>query len=108
MNRIIAFVRFGAGTAVALTSYFLASALSPGLSVHGVNLPFRLLLRLLIVCGLSVLSWGVDRVPGNPLAAMGLGLRGPWLRDVWIGALLGAGMIAVCVTGVAVRGKSKR
>lgn len=46
----------------------------------------------------------LDHVEGNPLAAMGLGLKRPWLRESLLGTALGAGMITLAVGAIAVLG----
>ena len=63
--------------------------------------PLALVLALAAFCAMLRL---LDRAEGNPLAAMGLGLDRPWLRESLIGAALGAGMIVLAVGAIAAFG----
>jgi hypothetical protein len=104
-QRLIAFARFLLGMALAFTVHFVASFLTPAsLPFRRAELVYRPLALGLLLAGFSLLLAGFDRVPGNPLIAMGLALRRPWLRDLWVGGLLGAGMVAVAVAAIAVLG----
>ena len=104
-RHLVALFRFLLGIAMAFAANFAAGFLAPAsASLHHFDLFYRTLLLLFLLAGFSVLLAGFDRVPGNPLVNMGLGLRGPWRRDLWIGGLFGAGMVAVSVTMVAIFG----
>jgi hypothetical protein len=103
--RLIAFWRFLLGIAVVLTAHYVAASLTPAsLSFRRGELIYRPLALGLLLAGFSVLVTGFNGISGNPLAAMGLALRRPWLRDLWAGGLLGAGMVAVAVTTIAAVG----
>ena len=105
-QRLIAFSRFLLGIAMAFTANFVAGSLAPASdSLRRFDLAYRPLLLVFLLAGFSLLLAGFDRAPGNPLVAMGLGLRGPWLRDLWTGGLFGAGMVAVPVALIAVAGR---
>jgi hypothetical protein len=64
--------------------------------------PLALALALAVFAAMLRL---VDRVEGNPLAAMGLGLQRRWARESLLGVALGAGMITLAVGGIAVLGE---
>lgn len=68
------------------------------------ELSYRSLALVLVLAGYSLLLIVADRVEGNPLSAMGLSLRGPWLRDVAVGLALGFLMIALAVSVIAIAG----
>jgi membrane protease YdiL (CAAX protease family) len=68
------------------------------------ELTYRSLALVFVLAGYSLLLIVADRVDGNPLSAMGLALRGPWLRDIAVGLGLGFAMIAVAVTVIAAAG----
>lgn len=68
------------------------------------ELSYRSLALAFVLAGYSLLLIIADRVEGNPLAAMGLSLRGPWLREIAIGLALGFAMIAMAVGVIAIAG----
>src|SRR5437879_4633743 len=74
---------------------------SQGMTYEAWYRPIHLIL-ILIACSLMVRY--VDRVPGNPLAAQGLGTSGPWARDIAIGLVIGGGLITLAVVAIAVFG----
>jgi hypothetical protein len=77
------------GNAVAFT---FASAAGRG---HILNLIYRPLALVLVVCGFALLLKIADGVPGNPLPAMGLSLRKPWIRDASVGCAIGFVLVLV-------------
>jgi membrane protease YdiL (CAAX protease family) len=104
-RRWLAFSRFFLGTAVVFAAHFSASGFaSPSQPFLYSNLIYRPLFLLFLLLGFGTVVSGFDRAPGNPLAAIGLAMRRPWLRDLWIGGLLGSGMVAVAVAAIAFAG----
>jgi hypothetical protein len=104
-QRLIAFSRFLLGIALVFAAHFVASFLTPAsLPFRRAEFVYRPLLLVFLLGGFSLLLTGFDRVSGSPLAAMGLALRRPWLRDLWTGALLGAGMVTAAVAVIEVFG----
>jgi membrane protease YdiL (CAAX protease family) len=104
-QRLVAFSRFLLGVAVVFTANFLAGSLAPqGGSLRRFDLVYRPLSLVFLLAVFAILVAGFDHVPGNPLASMGLAMRGPWLRDLWVGGLLGTGMVALAVTVIAITG----
>jgi uncharacterized protein len=81
-----------------LAASFAASAGSGRLF----ELIYRWLALLFVLGAFSLLLVTVDRIDSKPLAAMGLALRKPWLRDIGKGLLLGFAMIALGVGVLAV------
>jgi hypothetical protein len=103
--RWLAFSRFLLGVAVVFAANFLAGALTPQSdSLRRFDLFYRPLLLVFLLAGFGILILHLDRVPGNPLAAMGLARRPPWLRDLWVGSLLGSGTVALAVAVIAIFG----
>ncbi|HXE91395.1 MAG TPA: CPBP family intramembrane glutamic endopeptidase [Terriglobales bacterium] len=70
-------------------------------AAEAVYRPLALALSLAAFCAMLRL---LDQVEGSPLAAMGLGVDRPWLRESLIGTALGAGMIALAVGAIAALG----
>ena len=104
-QRLHAVARFLLGVAVVFAANFLAGALAPqNDSLRRFDVFYRPLLLIFLLAGFSILLSRFDRVPGNPLATMGLAVRPPWLRDLWVGSLLGSGMVGVAVACVAIAG----
>jgi membrane protease YdiL (CAAX protease family) len=104
-QRLVAFSRFLLGVAVVFTANFLAGSLAPqGASLRRFDLAYRPLLLVFLLAAFAILIAGFDHVPGNPLASMGLAIRRPWLKDLWVGGLIGASMVALAVTVIAVTG----
>jgi hypothetical protein len=104
-SRWLAFSRFLLGVAVVFAANFLAGALTPQSdSLRRFDLFYRPLLLVFLLAGFSLLVLQLDRVAGNPLAAMGLARRPPWLRDLWVGSLLGSGTVALAVAVIAIFG----
>jgi len=105
-RRGLAFSRFLLGIAVVIAAHFIASGFVPrDLPFLRSNLVYRPLLLVLLLSGFSIVVSAFDRVGGNPLAAIGLAMRRPWLFDLWVGGLLGAGMVAVAVSVIALMGR---
>jgi hypothetical protein len=71
---------------------------------RGFDLIYRPLALLLLLVGLSILLKGADQVENSPLAAMGLGRQGTWLRQATTGMLLGSAMVTFAVSAMAVFG----
>ncbi len=74
----------------------IAEAFAGG-NIRLVDAIYRPLLALILLVTYSFLLISADRVHDGALAAMGLGLRAGWLRELAVGAALGAGMICVAV-----------
>ncbi|MCU1309837.1 MAG: Abortive infection protein [Candidatus Angelobacter sp.] len=76
--------------------------------IHSYSLRFEALLRplhlTLLLVAFTLMVKFLDRLPGNPLAAQGLGTRGPWLKDVATGLLIGFALITIAVVALAVFG----
>jgi membrane protease YdiL (CAAX protease family) len=102
-GRLRAIWRFAVAVvfSIAANSFALMVAQILGRSPRRFDLVYRPTLMFLLLVGYSLLLIGLDRVRGHPLAAMGLGRRGPWLRDTAVGLLLGAGMIVAAVVVIA-------
>jgi membrane protease YdiL (CAAX protease family) len=104
-RRWLAFSRFFLGIAVVLAANLMAGSFVPrDLAFLRSNLVYRPLALVFLLIGFSIVVRAFDRVRGNPLAAIGLAIRRPWLRDLWIGGVLGAGMLAVTVSMIAFTG----
>jgi membrane protease YdiL (CAAX protease family) len=105
-SRWVAFSRFFLGIAVVIAAHFIASGFVPrDLPFLRSNLVYRPVLLVFLMSGFSIVVSGFDRVGGNPLAAIGLAMRRPWLLDLWTGSVLGAGMVAVAVAVIAIAGR---
>jgi len=65
---------------------------------------YRVLALVLVLVGYSVLLVIADRVEENPLSAMGLSLRRPWLREAIMGLALGVTLIVIAAAALAVAG----
>jgi CAAX protease family protein len=95
-SRLRAVWRFLFGVAVAILANvaagFFASALGRG---RVFELFYRPLALVFVLAGFAVLLKLVDDVEGKALAAMGLSLRKPWLRDAVKGSALGFFMVFV-------------
>lgn len=63
--------------------------------------PLALVLSLAVFCAMVV--W-IDRSSQPPLQAQGLGTSGPWQKELLIGSVLGAGMIALAVVAIKLLG----
>jgi membrane protease YdiL (CAAX protease family) len=65
---------------------------------------YRPLHVILLLVAFSLMVKFIDRVPGDPLAAQGLGTSGPWLRDIVLGFLFGTGMVTISVVAIGIFG----
>ncbi|MCU1307085.1 MAG: Abortive infection protein [Acidobacteriaceae bacterium] len=76
--------------------------------VHSYSLRFEALFRpmhlTLLLIAFSLMVKFLDRVHENPLAAQGLGTRGPRLKDVATGLLIGFGLVTIAVIGLGAFG----
>ena len=57
---------------------------------------YRPLVLFLLLAGFYLLGRFLD-LDEKPIATMGLGMSRPWLKEWWIGAVSGAGMIGLAV-----------
>ncbi len=89
-------VFFVANIGAAVLAYFFAGSYA--------ELLYRSLATLLLLAGFSGMLYLLDRERGSPLAAMGLGRDGPWLRQALLGTALGALMVALAVGAIALVG----
>ena len=104
-QRWFAFSRFVLGLIAIAAAHFLAGGFgSQDMFLLRGDVVYRPMLLLFLLAGFSIVVSGFDGVRGNPLAAIGLAMRRPWLRDLWVGGLLGAGMVTVAVALIAVMG----
>lgn len=104
-DRLLAFARFLLGAAVALIANYLASGLAfTAGSPLRYDLSFRPLLAALLLGGFCLVLMTIDKVEQNPLAAMGLSMRVPWKHQAIQGVLLGAALVTIAVTAIAIGG----
>lgn len=100
------FGRFLLGVVVFFCAEFVSDVFVAG---NPASLRFDLverpLVMALLLLGFSFLLVVVDRVPGSPLASMGLAARGRWLSDAGWGFVLGCGMVGSAVCAIAVFGQ---
>ena len=97
--------RFVLGIGVAFVANVVAGVLGPATpSMLRFDLFFRPMLLVLLLGGFSMLLIVVDGVGVHPLSALGLGINGPWRRDIRWGLLLGGGMVVVPVLTMAASG----
>jgi membrane protease YdiL (CAAX protease family) len=98
--------RFVFGVVVALIANAAAVTLAGGeqVSMRRLDAVYRPLLALFLLLGFSLLLNVLDRLEGNPLEALGLGVRGPAWRGAGTGILLGAAMVAAAVAVIVIGG----
>ena len=95
-GRLRAIWRFLLAIIVVLLANIAAGVLaSPAGRGRLFDLIFRTLALFFMLVGFSMLLKLADGVAGNPLPAMGLSLRKPWIRDAAWGALLGFFLILI-------------
>ncbi len=106
MKRLRAGWLFLLGLMIVYAANLLAGGLaSPAGSLRRFDVIYRPLLLLLVLAGFSGALKVVEGIEGSPLVAVGLARREGWLRDIWIGLLLGGGMVTIAVVVIAVAGR---
>lgn len=88
---------------------YIANVMAAGLAASAgrgrlFEMVYRTLALVFVLAGYSFLLVIADRVEENPLAAMGLALRKPWLRDAAMGLAIGAALVALAAACIALFG----
>lgn len=97
--------RFFLGAVVFVAANFAGATLATPFREHHAELFYRLFTTLLLLAGFSGMLYVFDRQRDRLLARMGLGLDRPWLREILVGAALGAAMVALAVGAIAALGE---
>jgi len=95
--------------ALAAGAYFVADWCAASLARFapippGFEAVYWPLLAIFLLAAFTVLLAVCDKVRERPLAAQGLDLERPWARELFLGVLLSAGMIALAVLAIALLG----
>ncbi len=83
---------------VVLFAAYLAAGLFAGMTAASprvFDLVFRPLFLAFLLAGFCFLLKTADEVDGSPFTAMGLSIKGPWLRDASSGLLIGFLLISI-------------
>jgi hypothetical protein len=96
---LLSVVIFGFSRMVAI----MAASLAPGSQAAQLTF-FYTAHTLALLGGFALLLYLLDRVRSSPLEAMGLGLKSWAIRDSIIGAIFGAGMVALAVAVIGAWG----
>ena len=97
-------LKFVAIFGVIILANVLAAWLAPDarLSTRRFEVAYRPLTVAFLMLGFALLIRFIDQRESDPLTHMGLSLRVPWIRDAFTGILLGAAMITLAVSVLAV------
>jgi uncharacterized protein len=95
-GRLRSILRFFLSIVVILVGNFVAMLVaSVAGRGHIFNLIYRPLALVLVVGGFALLLKIADGVPGNPLPAMGLSFRKPWIKDASVGCAIGFALVFI-------------
>lgn len=100
--------RFLIAVFIFLASEILADKIAFAIShSHDMNFDawFRPIHLALLLTAFSLMVKYVDRTPGSPLTAQGLGTSGPWLKDLALGLLIGFGLVSIGVIAIGLFGE---
>ncbi len=106
-RRLGALWRFAVSVAIWYGAEFLASAIAGPFYQHHwriFELIFRCVFLALLLGGFSLLMVGADEPEGSSLAYMGLDRRRRWLRECWLGVLIGVIIVALAVAVIGAAG----